>query len=214
MTRKHEHFETEQWTDFVRGHASAVLSREMEAHLDQGCDPCRRTADLWRRVAELARREEMFETPADDVRCAKALYSIFPVSERRSLRLRFAQWMGAVRPVLEGVRGAEGAARGIPARHYRFHEGNVILDLHIESTTAPGKMFMVGEIVDPDAAEPLHPGSAVTLKHGTETLAETALNAFGEFYLEFVPRPNLLLKVALEEASFLLVRVPDAEEAP
>jgi hypothetical protein len=117
--------------------------------------------------------------------------------------------IGVSRPVLEGVRGSR-----ISAGHYRFHEGNVVLSLHLESTTTPGKMFMVGEIVDPDAADPLRRESIVSLKHGSETVAETALNAFGEFYLEFVPRPNLLLTVALDEESFLLVRVPDAEEAP
>lgn len=118
MERESDHFELENWADFVRGHFGSEVAPEMQQHLDQGCEPCSRTARLWRQVVEFATRERKFNPPQSDLRLAKALYSSFLPLAVQPWTLRIAHLLRQGQPAPVGVRGL-----GPSSHHYLFQGG-------------------------------------------------------------------------------------------
>ena len=206
LANGNNHYDIVNWVDFVRGHAAAELAPEMQEHLDRGCDSCGRTAGLWRRVLDLARREESFQAPHNVVRCAKALYSAFPPRKERSLRLHFGRLVGFNQPALEGVRGI-----GASASHYLYEEGGVLLDVRLEAEAATGAVSLVGQIVEPARREERREGRSVWLRRVEDDIARTSTDEFGEFQLQFMPQPDLLLVVELDDNSCFLSCLPPAQ---
>src|SRR5881394_1364287 len=141
MMTRDKHFGLDEGIDFVRGHVAPAAQLSMQAHLDNGCGPCRRVVDLWRGALEVAGRNNRFEPPAGDTRCAKALFGAFRSTQGSRLSLVFARLTGDSRPALEGVRGA-----GPSASHYLFEEGTVLLDIQIETSPAAGHVSAIGQI--------------------------------------------------------------------
>ena len=51
-----EHYEEDQWVDYVRGLAESSLRRDLRSHLESGCPECSGMVEALRRVATVADR--------------------------------------------------------------------------------------------------------------------------------------------------------------
>src|SRR5689334_15521514 len=142
MAKYNDHFDLASWTDFVRGHAEPELANAIESHIECACESCRRTAILFRAVADHAVREATVGPPERDVRMAKSLFRTFRKPERESFRLHFARLVAFNRPMLAGVRGCAPAAS-----HYIFEDGAAAMDVRIETATTSREVSVVGQVL-------------------------------------------------------------------
>lgn len=207
MIRESDHFEMENWADFVRGHIAHEIAPEMQQHLDHGCEPCSRTARLWRRVVEFATRERKFNPPESDLRLAKTLYSSFLPLGGQPWTLRIGRLLGQGQPAPAGARGL-----GPSSHHYLFQEGEVLLDVQLENKPARGVVSMVGQVLDSAHPEQHFEGKFVSLRREHEIVAKSRTGAFGEFQLQFSLQQNLLLIVELDRNSYLVSALPSVTE--
>lgn len=195
-----DHFSDEQWSDFVRGAASADLRPDMEAHLQSGCAACAGTAAAFESVMRVAEADLAWPVPQESVNQAKALFEEPP--ERN--------WIEA----LKGIRGRllpeiandwrlagarSGGAEVEPAdERLLFQAGPYTVDLKLDRPAA-GE---AGEIIGQISGEPSHSdslgGVLVQLISGPgHTLGETTTNRFGEFFVEYSGQKNVMLRFAL-----------------
>src|SRR5258708_17856498 len=67
-----KHFTTEQWIDFANEAIVGSRRQEMESHLGEGCQRCKKTVSLWQKVRQTAKSAADCQPPENDVRIAKA----------------------------------------------------------------------------------------------------------------------------------------------
>jgi hypothetical protein len=207
-----KHFSLEAWTDFARNQTPEADRLPMQEHLD-ACEECAETVRRFRRLAELAGREPGYLPPSSAVRCAKALYHVRPPAAKPSWDIQIARLVTSAfhQPALEGVRG--GAA---PVRHLLYRRGALLLDMHMEPRPECELVAMIGQLLEPEQPDAEFGSRPVAVLKGSDELARTVTNQFGEFQLEFCPGENLMLVVDLEREVILVSPLPQtpAEAAP
>jgi hypothetical protein len=207
MSYTNSHFSVEEWADFGRGRISPEARSRMEQHLQQGCQSCSETLQVWSGVLEVAARDEAFEPPAGALRCAKALYGVLPPQPAGGLSMAIAQMVRFRQPAMAGVR-----ACGSVTGHVLFKEGSLLLDLHLQTRPASQTVSIVGQLVDSTQLDRRFDNRSVALMREKDLLARTTTDEFGEFQLEFEPREDLLLMVEVENKSYLVSRLPAPEK--
>jgi hypothetical protein len=115
------------------------------------------------------------------------------------------------KPVSAGVRSS-----GIPSRHYTYEHNDTIVDVLVDSLTAPNRISLVGQVLDATRTKGRGDNLAVLLTGRTGTLARTTTNPLGEFNLEFEPAENVSLEIRVGERSWISVplRHIDRLQAP
>src|SRR5437016_5677867 len=68
------HYSATEWFELARDMASSEQRALLESHLADGCEACRKLFAFWREVLETGRREHKYETPAEVVRFAGAIF--------------------------------------------------------------------------------------------------------------------------------------------
>jgi len=78
--RSDKHFDDRYWIDMVRGLYDHEYAFEMQRHLDDGCDVCRRDRDIWLGLVSTGNADGLYEPPEEIVTRVKEL-----VSKRRAI---------------------------------------------------------------------------------------------------------------------------------
>ena len=205
MTKVSDHFSLEEWADFGRDRVAPQDHARMEQHLERGCESCAQILELWKGVLQAASLEAAFEPPENTLRCARALYSAFRPAATPRVSLRVAHLMSFGQPSLAGMRSAGASA---PSSHFLFREGDLLLDMRMQSKPASDAVSVMGQVVDSKQLNVRFNNRAVSVVRESDALARTTTNEFGEFQLEFQPAEDLLLIIELENKSYLVSHLP------
>lgn len=170
----------------------------MLAHLDSGCEKCRRKVDVMSRLAAVTAASRM-EAPAALTEAATALCQPLSRPRRRtssfSLRVAFDSLR---QPALVGVRGAD-------RRRQILYEGrgySVDLSLSRESQRGrqrAARVVLVGQVAARRASETPLPPLPVLLMVGNRVASRAFTNAWGEFHLEYDPGQRVRLRIPVKE---------------
>ncbi len=202
-----KHFSITEWADFARDVASAEESRQMQRHLDEGCSVCTETVQTWKSVTECARQEVSYEPPSSSLRIAKSYFAPFKLASKQATGLRIARltFDSFARRAEVGVRGSDPLPRQLM---YQFDD--VCIDLRLEPKPATNQVGLVGQVADSGEPAMSVDGKAVSLLRGSEMLAQTSTNQFGEFRFSFRDSEHLQLLVGLKETA-VVVSLPDPD---
>ena len=175
----------------------------MDEHLLQGCEQCRRLAELVARIQEAGGREPV--VPEHLVRAAIAVFRPGqPAPETPDwmalppLRAQFAS-AGQVTAV-PGMRSTPAAAE-----HVVYHAEDYQIDLQVERDPESNVLAIVGQLSSHEGSSPFLAGVPVVLSAGGKVIARTNCNQFGEFCLTVTRRQGLTLRVPLESADMQVV---------
>jgi len=192
-----KHFQTEEWSDLARGVATSEAVAAMQQHLRAGCKSCQEMLEWCKTMAEVLKRETGYEPPEHAVRSAKALSALIEPRKRSLAALMFDSFR---QPAMAGVRAASA-----PARQFVFESGDVVVDLKLDSIPGSDLIHILGQVMQKH--DPYGIGYVpVALRKGTQQLAKTFANRFGEFQFEARIGAELNLVVVLPESR--LVEVP------
>ena len=182
-----KHVDVGQWVDLVRGLATENQA-DVDAHLSQ-CARCRRAVEILRDLVAVSRADTGNEPPGYVVNSAKAIYAL-----QRPEKVYFPRLLGRLvydsfrEPLPEGLR-----ARHRLSRYAVYEAGGYSLDLRLERQIGAASVSLVGQIAG--RGEPPQPqiDVPVLLLSGRKIIAWTVTNAFGEFQIEYEPKPHLRL---------------------
>lgn len=199
------HYTMEKWVDFARGVLNEQERVAMKSHLDGGCRACKDILRLWERVHAMGRQERAYEPPESTVREIRAKYALhgprgIQPKARAAASLLFDSFLT---PLAEGVRSAAPVTRQL-----LYGIGEYRIDLRMEHQAESGTISLIGQILDSSAPEGGTSAILVRLLVGSETVAESKPNQFGEFRLETNSQGPFLLSVQLSAGE---LRIPQIE---
>jgi hypothetical protein len=190
------HFDMTQWVDFARGLTPEPKRPALEAHL-ASCPECQTMVDFLRQITEIAGADPKVEVPAAVIRSAKFIFPATEVAAIPKLRRLAARLIfnPQAEPLPVGIR-----SEYRPVRQMVYEAGDYCVDLRVDSDRDSTHVTLVGQIANQSApAKPLA-GTPVILMSGKRMVCETVSNDFGEFCLEYTPKPNLRLCLPLESS--------------
>ena len=190
-----KHFSEAEWADFARRLVTADARREMQKHLDDGCDKCKAEVEIWQSVLAIAGEESVFTPPADVVRVVKSQFAAANTQLSRGVRLVFDS---ALQPATAGVRGS------VAARQFLYETDEYYIDLRLEPRAAENQACLVGQVLNRSGEQRAPQGVAVYLQEGKQAIAETSTNQFGEFQLEFDASRIIWLAIGRDQDAIVL----------
>lgn len=206
------HYESEHWADFARDLTSEEERRSMSAHLQAGCERCRRKAELLGELAATRESERRYDPPAEVMRLARAIYQRPSRPEKLSSILARLVYDSMRDPLPAGMRSSDRPSQVL------YEAGDYLLDLHVnrERTSrehgAP-RMVLVGQL-----ASRKRPGARlgdvpVLVKSGEDVAASATSNRLGEFHVEYSPGRGLRLEIPVGKGRKIEVPLPSVEAA-
>lgn len=207
-----KHVETGLLVDYSRGLATQADRAALEAHLASGCQSCQRQSSVLGRLAATTEAEVEYEPPPDVVRRAKGIFpSRRPKQKRDSFRTILARMIydSVLDPLPAGVRSKDRPSQAL------YEAADYAVDLHMSREQvsrehgAP-RMVVVGQIADRRRPGRWVADMPVVLVSGKEVAARGLSNEFGEFHLEYVPKDDLQLQIAVEADKRIEVSLPKA----
>jgi len=203
------HFTDEMWADYVRGLSVARDASAIEQHLQSECESCRRSFRFWQAFAEYAAGEARVEIPERDLQAGRATYSEWFRRYSLPTRARMARLIfdSLLQPLPAGIRGSGPSPRRILATL-----GSWSVDLRLESSSER-RIFMAGQVLrsGKGAAQLKAP---VVLMSGSDLVAESSANEFGEFEMQFDRASNLRLYVEIPASRPMGINLPDLGRDP
>ena len=204
------HFTEGEWADFAKMAAPTEQQAAMQQHLDQGCQQCSSTLNIWTKVLEVASRESSYQPPESVVRRAKALY----LPHQREKKLPVAEAVAQLlfdsfqQPLLAGVRGA-----GASVRQLLYGNGDFRVDLRMDPIPRSKRVSIVGQILNTAKLTEYMSNLGVVIQRGKNVLAQSTTNEFGEFHLELDAAKDLQLTIDVKENRPLVLPLPlEAED--
>lgn len=159
----------------------------MQQHIDDGCQKCSDTLRIWQSVSSITGRERAFAPPDDTVRVVKNQFAAIQPAVSSSVRLVFDSML---QPLTAGTRGS------IPARQFLYETDEYYIDLRLEPRVEADRACLIGQVLNRAGADRNAPGLAVRLREGTQPIAHTSTNEFGEFQLEFAAGNSINLSIS------------------
>ena len=196
-----KHFSDASWIDFVRGAISPTTKLAMQQHIDEGCEKCRETMQMWQGVFSVAQEETGYTPPGDLVRVVKSQFAGVQPNLKRSPAVRLL-FDSQLQPATAGVRGS------VPARQLLYETDELCIDLRLEVRRSEHRVCMVGQILSRATSQLSNQELPVRLYEQNLPLTESVTNQFGEFQLEF--RSNDAISLAIgqgEETKICLPRI-------
>jgi hypothetical protein len=203
-----EHFSERPWADFVRGISGPEISKDIRTHLAADCSKCKTNIDAWSRVQKLASAEEAYAPPENLVRLVKLGFASKLGHQSRAWIP--ANWTVAnmvfdsfAQPLPVGVR----SSAALSAWQVVYEAEGLTVDLRFGHRAQSKTVHLVGQVFDKRAVRLSQ--SDATIEVSTEhnhVIAATAVNAMGEFHIEFKPQDRLWLSVKAAERN--TVRIP------
>jgi hypothetical protein len=165
---------------------------DMEEHLTAGCQACARLVNILGEVARVAAEESRLQVPPYAVHNARAIYMMREPEKVCILPkiLGHLVYDSFREPLPAGLR-----SRHRLTRRALYKAAEYSLDLRLEQQRGTATVAMVGQIADQTRPQAPLSDLPVFLKSGSEILALTRSNAFGEFQFEYHPRPRLRLYI-------------------
>ncbi len=189
-----KHFTIWEWVDFVGNTAESGLHDAMGTHLG-GCTKCQRMVETLTAVADVSRRESLYEPPDRALRYAKAIYSLYRPEKSGLTRLIALLVLdSAVAPLPAGMRSEDRLSR-----HLVYQAESYYLDLQLEYQPS-GRVTLIGQLANQSLPAISTANVPVCLMERTTLLATTLCNQLGEFHLECAPSRNLRLHLPLPTA--------------
>jgi predicted nucleic acid-binding Zn ribbon protein len=204
-----QHYEIGEWVDFTRNLLSERQRNNMEQHLASGCTECGATLEFLQKVGQAAAAESACEAVTRNL--AASARQVFKGSGARSmdrvveaLQLLVANltYDSASDLLPQGARAHRAATRQM-----MFQAGDFCLDLCVDRELDSSRVTLLGQLANAKDPRIQMAQCPVLILAGDKILTQTASNEFGEFSLEYVPRPNLLLCVPIDDAG-VRVEVP------
>ena len=203
-----KHFGLEDWADFARQVIGSERKAAMQRHLDEGCEDCRKAMQMWRNVSEISSREAAYQPPESSLRVAKAYYAAYgsyrqPSPFTKIARLTFDT---SGQAVPSGIRAA-----GLAPRQLLYEAGKMRVDLRLDLEDQPGRISLMGQILDSSGSEQGFFDVSIAVLRGNETLALATTNQYGEFQAEFSGGDQQSFRLEIGGEYTLVVPVQDAE---
>lgn len=205
-----KHFEITQWVDFVRAVASADEHARMQQHLASGCTACAHTVDLLQRLAQtVVAAESVPEVPAAVLKRAQTIASL-----RKREKVGLAQVIATLvydsfrQPLPAGIRTDR-----IGSRQLLYEAGDICIDLRIDFEKGGRLISLVGQASSREQSERGLVSLPVILMSGSELLAQTVTNEYGEFQFEYEPRLHVSLHLPWQEKWIQILLAEEDEMA-
>ncbi|PYV34049.1 MAG: hypothetical protein DMG22_07675 [Acidobacteria bacterium] len=203
-----KHFALEDWADFARQVIDTERKAAMQRHLDEGCEDCRKAMLMWRNVSEISLREVAYHPPESAIRVAKAHYAAYSLHKQPSSATKVARLIfdtsGQAVPL--GIR-----ASGIVPRQLLYEAGKMLVDLRLDLEGQPGRISMMGQILDSSRSERGAFDISIAILRGNETLALTTTDQYGEFHVEFKEGDHPSFRLVIGGDYTLVVPMQDIE---
>jgi hypothetical protein len=189
-----KHFDTTDWTDYVRNVGDVTKREEMARHLSSGCAKCQKLVSFLSKVVTVAGADHT-TVPDYLVRNAKALFALRQ-PEKATLAATIAKLVydSFREPLPAGVRGQQRVTR-----QAMYEAGNYCVDLRMEHERGGAMITLVGQVADRTNPARGVGGAPVMIMSGNDVLARANCNQFGEFQLEYEPRQHIRLHVPVAE---------------
>ena len=203
-----EHFSERPWADFVRGTSGAEISKDIRAHLAEDCSKCKSALDAWSRVRRLASEEGAYAPPDNLVRLVKLGFAGKPAHQPRTSTLE--NWTLAnlvfdsfAQPLPAGVRSA-----ALSAWQVVYEADGLTVDLRFGHRSQSKTVHLVGQVFDKRAVRLWQSNATIQLStEQGELIATTAVNAMGEFHIEFETKDHHLW-LSIKAVGRNAVRIP------
>jgi hypothetical protein len=187
-----KHFSEAQWADFARNVVATTEKMEMQEHIQNGCQRCGNSLQLWQNVLSIAAGERAFTPPGETVRVVKSQFGAGVSQANRGFCLLFDS---SLQPAAAGIRGS------FSARQFLYETEEYYIDLRIEPRREADRACLVGQILTRKGTDRAACGVAVRIQEGKRPLAETTANRFGEFQLEFDGTDDLCISIGGNEGN-------------
>jgi hypothetical protein len=200
-----EHFTEDRWSDFVRGVLSAAEAAPLRQHLEEGCETCQQAFRLWQMVAEVAKREVSNEVPEALLRSSRAAYMGWRRLNRLAGRVRTASLVfdSLLTPLPSGVR-----SEGFAPRRILWRAGEWSCDLRFEPSDDK-RIFLMGQVLTSRQHSASIGGLSILLMTTKALVAETTVNQFGEFQLQFDQANGLRIFIDVPGSRPVAILLPD-----
>ena len=201
-----KHFTTEEWIDFANEAVVGSGRQEMESHLGEGCQRCKKTVSLWQKVRQTAKSAADCQPPENAVRIAKAGFTSARLEGKSGapglVEVLFDSFLQPL------VAGARSSSSGIRQMLYRAEPYQV--DVHIEAKPGANKLTVTGQLLD--LRNPDVPGRdvPVIISNLRGHVVQTVTNEFGEFREEIQASDDLELKLLGEDEKAVIISLRDA----
>jgi hypothetical protein len=203
-----EHFSERPWADFVRGISGPEIRKDIRAHLAADCSKCKTALDAWSRVQRLASEEGAYAPPENLVRLVKLGFASKPAYQPRTSTLE--NWTLAnlvfdsfAQPLPAGVRSA-----ALSAWQVVYEADGLTVDLRFGLRSQSKTVHLVGQVFDKRAVRLWQSNATIQLStEQGELIATTAVNAMGEFHIEFETKDHHLW-LSIKAVGRNTVRIP------
>jgi hypothetical protein len=197
-----KHYDYKDWIDFARGTLGKKRVEEMQAHLDGGCTACKEESRLWKWMGEFGSEEALNEPPINAVRIAKSALG-GSIEEPRNVMHEIAELIfdTYAQPQVVGIRSTAAAPRQL-----LYRAGPLMIDMRLQMVGDAERFALMGQVLTGGEKKHALRQVPVHLLSGTDELAATSTNQFGEFYLEH--KASRDLQVSLEVSSEKSVFIP------
>jgi len=185
------HFSEQPWVDFVRGVSRPEISRNIKAHLAEGCSKCKTLHEDWRRVGRLASEEGAYAPPENLVRLVKLGFAGKTAQPSRTWTLANLVFDSFAQPLPAGVRSGT-----LNIWQVIYEAEGLTVDLRFGRRTQSTEVHVVGQVFDKQEVRALQNNASIELLTDQEqTIATTPVSDLGEFHLEFEHKDHLWLSV-------------------
>lgn len=180
----------------------------MQEHLAAGCADCGAQLEFLQRVTATAAAEGAYESATSGLSDAARRIFTKPHAGLRwtdktiqALRALVSHltYDSAVDPQPAGARTNRAASRQM-----LYEAGDFCLDLRFDRERDSLQVMLVGQVANQKNPEFPVAKLPVLILSGQNVITQTASNEFGEFSLQYIPRPNLRLCVPLTDAGVRL----------
>ena len=187
-------FDVAEWTDYVRNLVPPPQSQEMQVHLQQGCLECNTAQEWLSKLASACVRMSAYNVPDQFGASAPAPVSLRRTRPVSALKRVWAtlQYDSLSDPRPSGARAGEQASR-----HLLFEAGDYAIDVRFEREKGSTQLMLAGQIAKRADKRQSLADSPVMLFSGSNEVARCISNGFGEFQFDYLPQPDLHLRVPL-----------------
>jgi hypothetical protein len=196
-----EHISEHRLADFVRGVGGLEINMDIRTHLGQGCPKCSTALDAWSRIRRFATEEASYAPPEDLVRLVKLGFAGKRAQRPLKWSLANVVFDSFRQPLLAGVRSG-----ALNVWQVIYEAEGLTVDLRFGRRAHSKDVHLIGQVLNKQEARAWQ-NATIELSNGEERLvATTAVNASGEFQVEFEAKDHLWLSIKAENKN--TVRIP------
>jgi hypothetical protein len=201
------HYHIGEWADYVRNLVAETRRNDMERHLAGGCEECSAVAGFLRSVAEVAAIDQSYQQATAPLALEAREIFVSPANSGGRFGILGALRTLAAKLAFDSAAGLyPSGARGVrpAARQLMYQAGDYCVDLRLDRERNTTRVILVGQVANEKQPLLQLARLPVFIMSGKKVVSETTSNEFGEFTLEFLPRPNLRLCVRVTQAGVQL----------